>query len=318
MSFGSLYALGTANSTSAVGGICDSSGTVTSISSSNLPMLSYSTAPTIYCHHPSRCAGGLDRRDGDGNLNTFGQISGFNITSGGTGYNRALAAPTVSLAGGVTNTSITQSAGTLTVGGTTSITSTGAALLWRGNDLNNVVLNSSPGNVVINDVNNVSISGSAVGSVAVTAGASGAANIGTQPAGAPDQFAGPWALSLGNLNVGGLIATSGNGGGGNSGTLTQANGTKIHSETLTRFTTTNNTITVANPGNNFGRVEIFSNPGANVTINVTEDGTMKVGNVVGRGNSVTLTMPFRQHYRRLGGRRRHHQQRHAHGQLSDR
>jgi len=142
---------------------------------------------------------------------------------------------------------------------------------------------------VINDVNNVSISGSAVGSVAVTAGASGAANIGTQPAGAPDQFAGPWALSLGNLNVGGLIATSGNGGGGNSGTLTQANGTKIHSETLTRFTTTNNTITVANPGNNFGRVEIFSNPGANVTINVTEDGTMKVGNVVGRGNSVTLT-----------------------------
>jgi len=47
VSFGSLYALGTANSTSAVGGISDSSGTVTSISSSNLPMLSYSTGPTI-------------------------------------------------------------------------------------------------------------------------------------------------------------------------------------------------------------------------------------------------------------------------------
>jgi len=56
-----------------------------------------------------------------------------------------LAAPTVSLAGGVTNTSITQSAGTLTVGGTTSITSTGAALLWRGNDLNKRRAQQQPG-----------------------------------------------------------------------------------------------------------------------------------------------------------------------------
>ncbi len=221
------------------------------------------------------------------NQNAMGQITGFNVTDGGFGYNTGLAAPTVTL-GGATNTSITQSSGTLNVKGTTSITAPGNALLFRGNDFTNVVMANSTGGALINDINNLTISGNAAGTVTARAGASGNATLGV---GAPTTEANAWALTLGQLNVGSLIAISANGGSGNSGTLTQASGTRIHSENLASFTTTNNTITINNTGNNFGRVEIAANAGGSVNITIQEDGTMKLGNLTGRGNT-TLTSRF--------------------------
>ena len=232
------------------------------------------------------------------NMNSAGEITGYTVVNGGGGllpYNSALYSATLPGAfviGGATNTSITETSGVLRVSGTTSISSPGNALLWRGNDFNTVVLNNSTGGAVVNDVNNLSISGNSGGSVIARAGASGNTTTGTPVTNQPAQIANTWALTLGNMNVNSLFAAAQNGGGGNSGTLTQLSGTSIHSETLAHFETSNANIVIGNNGNSFGRVELIDGgPDASRTVTLVEDGTIKLGNLSNRGTS-TITSRF--------------------------
>lgn len=184
--------------------------------------------------------------------------------------------------------SVTAAAGTITqtgtgglmVGGTTSVSAGNATVaqavtLDGANEFSAVVLNNSTGAVTINDVSNLTISGSAAGVVTATAGGGTLANT--------------WNLVLGNLTVGSLVAVSSNGTAGNSGTITQASGTSVNSFGLAQFTTRNNNIVLGNAGNNFGRVELFVNgTDGSRTVTVVEEGTMRLGNLTSRGTS-TLT-----------------------------
>jgi hypothetical protein len=170
--------------------------------------------------------------------------------------------------------------GGLIVGGTTSVsagnsTASAAVTLGGANDFNAVMLNNSTGAVTINDVSNLTISGSAAGTVTVKAGGGNLANT--------------WNLTLGNLTVGSLIAEAANGSAGNSGTITQATGTSVKSFDLARFTTNNANIVVGNAGNNFGRVELFVNStDGSRTVTLVEEGTLRLGNLSSRGTT-TLT-----------------------------
>ena len=130
------------------------------------------------------------------------------------------------------------------------------------------------------DINDLSISGTVTGTGTVQATAGGAGAT----------LANMWNLTLGNLNVPALNATAANGGGGRSGTITQASGTSIHSEGRTQFTARDNNIVVTNNGNSFGRVEInVSNTDGNRTVSVTEDGTMRLGSLSSRGTSTLIS-----------------------------
>jgi hypothetical protein len=139
-------------------------------------------------------------------------------------------------------------------------------------------------------VNNLTISGTSTARVHAVAGGNSSATPFPSSAlnGSP---ADDWSLVLGNLNVFSLYAQASNSGGGNSGTLTQATGTSVHSESHTYFVAQNNNITVANNGNSFGRLSINSNASESRTVRVQEDGTMKLGLLNARGNT-TLTSRF--------------------------
>lgn len=183
-------------------------------------------------------------------------------------------------------TAITQgAAGRFLVNGTTTVASQGNVSLNQGNDfVGGVVLNqaSTTGDVVVNDLNNITISGNTGGNLNVAAGATGLA------------IDAAWNVVLGNLSVGSLNATATNGGGGNSGTITQQSGTSIHSEGTFRAVTNNGNIVLANNGNSAGRVEFFTNGATNngtATISYTEDGTIRLGNVASNSN-ITLTSRF--------------------------
>ena len=183
-------------------------------------------------------------------------------------------------------TSITQGAGSgLVVTGVTTVASAGNVALTQNNDfIGNVVLNqaSSLGDVSILDLNNLGISGVAGGSVTAQSGAS------------PAAIDAPWNVVLGNLNVKSLSVAATNGGGGNSGTVTQASGTSLHVENNFRAVTRNANIVLANSGNSAGRVEFFTNGGTGNgtgTVSYTEDGTMKVG-FVHTNSNVTLRSTF--------------------------
>jgi hypothetical protein len=255
----------------------------------------YAAAPTV------TISGGADATAAatvTANLGATGQITGFNVTNsltngatipyfGGTPITISVT-PAV---GQTTTTSIAQSSGTLKVGGTTTINmngSAGNALLFRSNDLNTVVLggNSTAGGALINDVNNITVSGTSAGNVAITAGSNGGGSVGT---GAPFTEANPWAVTLGQLNVGSLNVTAANGGAGNSGRITQTANTTIHSFGAASFTTSNNSITLGNAGNNFGRVGLTSGGGA---ITFVEAGTIKLGNLSTGNGTTSLTSTF--------------------------
>jgi hypothetical protein len=255
-------------------------GNVTGIKANNLQGLTFSSAPAVVIPAPATAGA---TATAVANLNSFGQISNFTVTSlAGAGYTATQNNTTVtSISGGTSTTSISESGGTLTVGGTTSIASSGNAMLFRGNDFNTVVLNNSTGGGIINDINNVTLSGSSFGAVNVTAGANGSGTIGSSVAGigtgitvagtAPVGLANAWALTLGNLTVNALNATAANGGGGNSGTITQSSGSVLHVDNLGAFSTSSANITIANAGNSIGPVSLSGN-----TITYTEDGTVKL------------------------------------------
>jgi filamentous hemagglutinin family protein len=222
------------------------------------------------------------------NLGPTGQIASFTVTNNATNGG---ADPYVSSKplridiAGATNTSVLQSAGTLKVGGTTTIASSGNALLFRNNDFTNVVLNSTTGGALINDVNSVVVSGVSGGNVDIRSGSNGGGSV-VDSAVQPFTEANPWAVTLGQLNVGSLNVTAGNGTAGNSGAITQTANTTIHSFGPAYFTTTNNAITLGNAGNNFGRVGLTSG-GGNVTF--VEAGTIKLGNLSTGNATVSLT-----------------------------
>ncbi|MBM3866651.1 MAG: S-layer family protein, partial [Verrucomicrobia bacterium] len=169
---------------------------------------------------------------------------GLSLNSGGAvDFNNATA---TSVSGNLSATAsagaITQSGGGgLTVGGTASVSAGNATVaqnvtLGGANEFNAVVLNNSTGAVTINDVSNLTISGSAAGLVTAKAGGGTLANT--------------WDLRLGNLTVGSLVAEAANGSAGNSGTIRQVgSSTSVRSFGLAKFTTNNANIVLDNAGN---------------------------------------------------------------------
>ncbi len=174
------------------------------------------------------------------------------------------------------NTLTLTSAGNVTLGNTTlGSTSAGAS-----NNITNVVFANVAGDSVVVSNRNLNVSGNSGGNVTLVAGANGA-------------FSSNWNVTFGNLNVKGLSVETRNGAGnsageGISGVISQNSNTRLHVESTANFTTFNNTITLANSGNNFGRVGAFAGSGA---ISISEDGTMKVGNISTTA-STTLTSRF--------------------------
>ena len=266
---------------------------IASNSSSTVGMVTFATAPTVTV--AGNGVGGVAPATAatvTATLNAAGQITGFNVTNSASNgsYTNGVAGaglPTVTITG-ATNTSVVQTAnGALKVGGTTTLATAGNAVLYRNNDFNNVVLASPTGSAIINDINNVSVSGTAGAVVSVTAGSNGTVSA-TSPANIGSQLteAGTWGVTLGNLNVGSISAIASNGGAGNSGRIAQSTGSTIFSFGTSSFQTTNNTITVANAGNSFGRVVLNSGGGG---ITLVEDGSIRLGSLSSGNATVSLT-----------------------------
>jgi hypothetical protein len=206
-------------------------------------------------------------------------VGNFTVNSGGT---IVVNGPTtvngnLSLtAGDASATSIIDdNLGALSVTGTTTVASSGGVVLDGANDFGTLMFNGITGASTFSDINNLTVSGNATGAMTVTAGGAG---------GVP----GPWALTLGTMNVGSLIATAGTGGGGDSGTVTQLADTALHVENTASFKSTNANIVIGNNGNSFGRVAVDAGNGA---VTLVEDGTLKLGNLIGRGSS-SITSRF--------------------------
>jgi hypothetical protein len=266
---------------------------ITSNSASTVGMVTFATAPTVtVVGNGVGNAAPATAATVTATLNPAGQITGFNVTNSASNgsYTNGVAGaglPTVTITG-ATNTSVVQTAnGALKVGGTTTLATAGNAVLYRNNDFNDVVLASPTGGAIINDINNVTVSGTAGSAVSVTAGSSGTVSA-TSPANIGSQLteAGTWGVTLGNLNVGSIFATAANGGAGNSGRIAQSTGATIFSYGTSSFTTSNNSITVANAGNSFGRVQLTSGGGA---ITFVEDGSIRLGNLSSGNATVSLT-----------------------------
>jgi hypothetical protein len=184
--------------------------------------------------------------------------------------------------------SLSAAGGYLNVSGVTTLNSAGIITLDGPNDFSSVVLNNSTGNVTVNDINNLTVSGAASGTLTATAGAI------TSAGASQSSIGNPWNLVLGNLHVASLIAkaAAGSADSGNSGTITQASGTNIHSFGTANFTTTNSNIIIGNNGNSFGRVGLFvTDTDGSRTVTLVEDGTIKLGNLSSRGGS-TITSRF--------------------------
>jgi len=206
-------------------------------------------------------------------LNSGGAVDFNNATATSVSGNLSATAS----AGAITQTGV----GGLTVGGTASVSAGNATVaqnvtLGGANEFNAVVLNNSTGAVTINDVSNLTISGSAAGLVTAKAGGGTLANT--------------WDLRLGNLTVGSLVAEAANGSAGNSGTIRQVgSNTSVRSFGLASFTTNNANIVLDNVGNNFGRVELrVNNTDGARTVTLVEDGTIRLGTLSSRGTT-TLT-----------------------------
>ena len=241
-------------------------------------------------------AGNLTIVSGSGNTITLGDNAGgsvnvgnLTVNSGGaivvdggilvTGMASLTAADT-----GASSITDNNTVGRMQVAGATTLSSAGAIVLDGGQDFSSIVLNGVSGNTTVYDLNNVSISGNATGAVNVRAGANSVVGV----------IAAPWALTLGNLNVGSLDARAQDGGGGISGTVSQLAGTSVHVENLAAFFAEEASIIIGNNGNSFGRVEatVAGTAAATKSITIVEDGTLKVGTISNaRGNS-TVTSRF--------------------------
>jgi hypothetical protein len=207
----------------------------------------------------------------------------------------------------------------MNVNGTLTISTPGGVTLAGNNNpsLGNIVLANVTGSTselrFVSRGNITNVSGNAAGTVNLTSGAVG-------------QNSTPIAstITLGNLNVGNLIARALNGGVGNqnvtgvaneaanlpnngaSGNITQVAGSSLHVEnTLTAVTYNGGNIVLANNGNSAGRVQLstagalpggggtFAQTAANTsgTITYTEDGTARLGALQTSG-AATITSRF--------------------------
>lgn len=241
-------------------------------------------------------AGNLTIVSGSGNTITLGDNAGGSVNVGNLTVNSGgaivvdggiLVTGTANLTAADTGaSSITDNntVGRMQVAGVTTLSSAGAIVLDGGQDFSSVVLNGVSGNTTVYDLNNVSISGNATGAVNVRAGANTVVGV----------IAAPWALTLGNLNVGSLEARAQDGGGGISGTVSQLAGTSMHVENLAAFFAEEASIIVGNNGNSFGRVEatVAGTAAATKTITLVEDGTLKVGTISNARGSSTVTSRF--------------------------
>jgi len=241
-------------------------------------------------------AGNLTIVSGSGNTITLGDNAGGSVNVGNLTVNSGgaivvdggiLVTGSASLTAADTGaSSITDNntVGRMQVAGVTTLSSAGAIVLDGGQDFSSIMLNGVSGNTTVYDLNNVSISGNATGAVNVRAGANTVVGV----------IAAPWALTLGNMNVGSLEARAQDGGGGISGTVTQLAGTSLHVENLAAFFAEEASIIIGNNGNSFGRVEatVAGTAAATKTLTIVEDGTLKVGTISNaRGNS-TVTSRF--------------------------
>jgi len=227
-------------------------------------------------------------------LQTVGSTSNTLVVNlGNSTAVSAISAGEISVTGGLyrnltlnasaTSATAIGSTANFTVNNTLTLTSAGNVTLGNGtstNNITNVVFANVAGDSTVISNRNLNVSGNSGGNVTLIAGAVGA-------------FSSNWNVTLGNLNVKGLSVETRNGAAnvaseGTSGVISQNSGTRLHVETTANFTTFNNTITLANSGNNFGRVGAFAGTGA---ISLSEDGTMKVGNVSTTANA-TLTSRF--------------------------
>jgi hypothetical protein len=175
-----------------------------------------------------------------------------------------------------TATSITDTAtGVLVVTGNTTLkTSGGLTLDSAGNDFTNLVFDGVALDARVDDKTALTVSGTATGLVDVRAGA----NAGG--------VAAAWNLQLGNLTAGSLDARAQDGGGGNSGTITQLSGTSLRTEGAASFTTDNANIVINNSGNNFGRVSASTGNGG---VTLREMGTLKLGTITTNGTASSIT-----------------------------
>ena len=275
-------------------GLAIASSSLNAVAANRSGMLTYAVAPTV-----AISGGGITGSTPNpagivtATLNaTTGQLTGFNVTNSAltgttTPYNSTAGATTAVTATitGATNTSIVQTTGALKVAGTTTITTNGTANLYRNNDFNDVVLANSTGNAIISDVNSVNVSGTTAGMIDVRAGVNGvvATNVDTDDR---KIEAGTWGVNLGNISAGSLYVSASNGGAGNTGRIAQTTGSTIFSFGTSSFTTSNNSITVANAGNSFGRVQLSSG-GGNITF--VEDGSIRLGSLSSGNATVSLT-----------------------------
>ncbi len=201
---------------------------------------------------------------------------GLSLNSGGTlAFNTAASTVTGDLAFNAAG-AVTQGAGIgLTVTGNTSVAGAGVITLSdTTNSLNNVILNNvtNTGTTTIWSARDLTVSGTAAGLLNVKAGAGPVAST--------------WNLVLGNLSVGSLTAETFDGGGGQSGTITQVAKSSIHSEGATSFKTTDNIITLTNAGNSFGGVSLtVAGTTGSRTVQLTEDSTLKLAGLSSRGTT---------------------------------
>jgi hypothetical protein len=174
-----------------------------------------------------------------------------------------------------------------------TLTLTSGANVTLGNTSNNlttVVLNGTVGDTQVSNSRGLTISGNSTGIVTAEAGI-GSSNV---------TFANPWNLVLGNMNVAGLNARARNGvnnssfvANGNSGTITQVAGSKLHVENGATFWTWNGDIIVANNGNSFGALNIdtLSQTGSTANVTFVEDATARVSWILNGGNA-SITSRF--------------------------
>ncbi len=199
------------------------------------------------------------------NTATFNSAGAINFTSNNS-TNTVAARNLVLIAADTGANSITQNTAAasqiMNVNGTLTISTPGGINLTGVN-------NPSLGNIVLSNVtsatselkfvtrgNITNVSGNAAGTVSLT---SGAVSQNSTPIAS--------SITLGNLNVGNLIARAQNGGvsgeannlpsNGASGNITQAAGSSLHVEnTLTAITYNGGNIVLANNGNSAGRVQL--------------------------------------------------------------
>jgi hypothetical protein len=251
-----------------------------------------------------------------GNYNgtaTFNSAGSINLTSNNS-TNSVTARNLVLIAGDTGASSITQNrAGAsqiVNVNGTLTLSTAGGVTLNGTNNpsLGNIVLSnvtSTTNEIKLSTRGNITgISGTALGTVNLTSGTVGQNSIPSASS-----------ITLGNLNVGNLVASAQNGGydgdgqnnplNGASGDIKQASGSRLHVDnTLTAIAFNGGNVALTNNGNSAGRVQLSTggtyptaagnftttnNTTSGGSISYTEDPTIRLGALQTAGNATLIS-----------------------------